>query len=131
MTPSFYAMEAKDRGLDIITWTLERSGPGLSGYYWGSTENEVELTEGDQFSILHVLSEEVGILGIFSDWPATVTFYANCMDLNLRKGSKKGEGGKQTKNESTKKAKKERSKKTKNDKQTTNESTKKGKGRAF
>jgi glycerophosphoryl diester phosphodiesterase len=95
MTPSYYAMEAKDRGLDIITWTLERSGPGLSGYYWASTENEVELTEGDQFSILHVLSEEVGILGIFSDWPATVTFYANCMDLNLRKGSKKGGRGRQ------------------------------------
>ena len=24
---------------------------------------------------------DVGILGIFSDWPATVTYYANCMGL--------------------------------------------------
>ena len=108
-------MAAKDRGLDIITWTLERSGPGLSGYYWGTTENAVELTEGDQFSILRVLDEEVGILGIFSDWPATVTFYANCMDVKLRKGSKKGESGKQTKKESTKKPKRENGKKPKND----------------
>jgi glycerophosphoryl diester phosphodiesterase len=23
----------------------------------------------------------VKILGIFSDWPATVTYYANCMNL--------------------------------------------------
>ena len=27
------------------------------------------------------LAKEVGILGIFSDWPATVTYYANCMGL--------------------------------------------------
>jgi hypothetical protein len=113
MTASYYAMAAMDRGLDIITWTLERSGPGLSGYYWGTTENKVELSEGDNFSILHVLLEEVGILGIFSDWPATVTFYANCMDVKLRKGSKKGESGKQTKKESTKKPKKESFKKPK------------------
>jgi glycerophosphoryl diester phosphodiesterase len=26
-----------------------------------------------------VLNKQVGILGIFSDWPATVTFYANCV----------------------------------------------------
>ena len=25
--------------------------------------------------------ERSGILGIFTDWPATVTFYANCMGL--------------------------------------------------
>jgi glycerophosphoryl diester phosphodiesterase len=28
-----------------------------------------------------VLAKDVGIMGIFSDWPATVTYYANCMGL--------------------------------------------------
>jgi glycerophosphoryl diester phosphodiesterase len=28
-----------------------------------------------------VLARHVGILGIFSDWPATVTYYANCTGL--------------------------------------------------
>jgi len=28
-----------------------------------------------------VLARKVGILGIFSDWPATVTNHANCMGL--------------------------------------------------
>jgi glycerophosphoryl diester phosphodiesterase len=28
-----------------------------------------------------VLAKEVEIRGIFSDWPATVTYYANCMGL--------------------------------------------------
>ena len=31
--------------------------------------------------ISDVLAREVGVQGIFSDWPATVTFYANCMGL--------------------------------------------------
>jgi glycerophosphoryl diester phosphodiesterase len=33
------------------------------------------------YKALDVLAREVGILGIFSDWPATVTYYANCMAL--------------------------------------------------
>ncbi len=28
-----------------------------------------------------MLAREVKIIGIFSDWPATVTYYANCMNL--------------------------------------------------
>ena len=31
--------------------------------------------------LLDVLAREVGVLGVFSDWPATVTYYANCMGL--------------------------------------------------
>ena len=42
------------------------------------------MEEGDRFTLLDVLYKEVGILGIFSDWPATVTFYANCMNIGLR-----------------------------------------------
>lgn len=84
MKPSDYALAAKERGLDIITWTLERSGPGLGGFYWSSTENEVDLIEGDRYSLLEVLSSGVGVLGVFSDWPATTTFFANCKNLGLR-----------------------------------------------
>lgn len=39
-------------------------------------------TEGDSaLQALHVLAKEVGVVGVFSDWPATTTFYANCMNL--------------------------------------------------
>jgi glycerophosphoryl diester phosphodiesterase len=34
---------------------------------------------------LDVLAREVGIRGIFSDWPATVTYYANCMGADLER----------------------------------------------
>jgi glycerophosphoryl diester phosphodiesterase len=32
--------------------------------------------------VIDVLAREVGVLGIFSDWPAALTYYANCMGVN-------------------------------------------------
>ena len=34
--------------------------------------------DGDVYSVVDVLVRDVGVRGIFSDWPATVTYYANC-----------------------------------------------------
>lgn len=82
MVPSEYAKAVKAAGLDIITWTLERSGllKDGGGYYYQSVTDGIE-TDGDTMEILDVLAKQVGIRGIFSDWSATVTYYANCMDL--------------------------------------------------
>jgi len=83
MVPSQYALDAKTAGRKIITWTLERSGilaDGDGGWYYQSV-NPALNNEGDTMEALHVLASDVGIVGIFSDWPATVTYYANCMDL--------------------------------------------------
>jgi hypothetical protein len=35
---------------------------------------------GDILTTVDVLAQEVEVLGIFSDWSATTTFYANCID---------------------------------------------------
>jgi glycerophosphoryl diester phosphodiesterase len=81
IAPSRYAMNAKAAGLDIITWTLERSGilaDGNNGFYYQSFDAAIKK-EGDMMRVLDVLNKQVGIIGIFSDWPATVTFYANCV----------------------------------------------------
>ena len=83
---SEYALAAKAAGMDIITWTLERSGflENAQGppptYYYQSVADSID-NDGDMFEVLDVLAKEVGILGIFSDWAATVTYYANCMGL--------------------------------------------------
>lgn len=69
--------------MDIITWSLERDGPGLKGWYWSTLEG-VSLVDGDKYALLYVLAEEVDILGMFSDWSAAVTFFANCTNLQLR-----------------------------------------------
>lgn len=86
--PSQYALNAKAAGLDLITWTLERSGLLKNGGGWyfqtvnGSRGGEnVINNDGDVFEVLDVLAQDVGVLGVFSDWPATTTYYANCMGL--------------------------------------------------
>lgn len=83
IVPSVYAGEAKAAGLDIITWTFERSAPLVNdGAWYHQTTDDIIDNDGDKYETLHVLAQEVGILGIFSDWPATVTYYANCMNLD-------------------------------------------------
>ena len=81
--PSQAAMDAKAAGLDMIAWTLERSGilaDGNNGFYYQSFDSAVSR-EGDTMRVLDVLARKVGVLGVFSDWPATTTYYANCMGL--------------------------------------------------
>ena len=82
IVPARYAEEAAKAGLNIITWTAERSGPlsGGGGWYYRSMAGVID-NDGDVFNLLQVLHEDVGIKGIFSDWPATTTFYANCFGL--------------------------------------------------
>ncbi len=83
VVPSDYAMYAKAAGLDIITWTLERSGLLKNGGGWYyQTTTAATNNDGDTMVMLDVLAKDVGVIGVFSDWPATVTYYANCMGLD-------------------------------------------------
>jgi glycerophosphoryl diester phosphodiesterase len=83
IVPSAYARQAKSAGLEIIAWTLERSGllaDGSNGFYYQTFDSAVRR-EGDMLRVLDVLARDVGVKGVFSDWPATTTFYANCAGL--------------------------------------------------
>ncbi|MGF1474641.1 MAG: glycerophosphodiester phosphodiesterase family protein [Geminicoccaceae bacterium] len=82
IVPSAYAEAAKEAGLQIITWTLERSGPLASGGGWYFQSIESATTnDGVTYELLDVLAKDVGVIGVFSDWPATTTYYANCVGL--------------------------------------------------
>lgn len=78
-----YAIAAKEAGLKLITWTLERSGPLVTGggWYYQSIK-DVTDSDGKMFELLDVLAMDVGVEGVFSDWPATTSYYANCMNLD-------------------------------------------------
>jgi glycerophosphoryl diester phosphodiesterase len=84
IVPSGYAVNARQAGLKIISWTTERSGridsgvPEGGSYYYQTTLDAIE-NDGDIMRTIDVLAKDVGIIGLFSDWPATTTFYANCM----------------------------------------------------
>jgi len=82
IVPSEYALTAKKLNLEIITWTLERSGKLETGgdWYYQSVTDAIN-NDGDTMQMLHVLANDVEVKGVFSDWPATTTYYANCMGL--------------------------------------------------
>jgi len=77
---SKYARAAKAAGLEIVAWTLERSGnlaSGSSGFYYRPIASAIRR-EGDVMQVIDTLARDVGVRGIFSDWAAPVTFYAAC-----------------------------------------------------
>lgn len=91
IVPSHYAKAVKAAGLGIITWTLERSGriaedvlptkgTDSPSFYYQSTLDALD-NDGDILTTVDVLAQQVGVLGIFSDWSGTVSFYASCFDL--------------------------------------------------
>ncbi|CAO2651867.1 Nn.00g001500.m01.CDS01 [Neocucurbitaria sp. VM-36] len=83
IVPSEYAIACKKAGLDMVAWSFERSGwlqIGGGGYYYDYVKN-VTNNDGDMYTVLDVLAQQVGIKAMFTDWPATVTYYANCFGL--------------------------------------------------
>ncbi len=82
IVPSEYAKAAKAAGLDLIGWSLERSGPlnKGGGFYYQTVKAAIDR-DGDTLTVLDVLAKQVGVRGMFSDWPATTTFYASCMGM--------------------------------------------------
>ncbi|MCP4905842.1 MAG: glycerophosphodiester phosphodiesterase [bacterium] len=84
-----YAKRARAAGLEIITWTLERSGRIRDGriegrasdFYLGPLLPGL-VDDGDIYRIVDALAQKVKIRALFSDWPATTTYYANCLGLD-------------------------------------------------
>ena len=86
VVPSILAKGLKAMDFDIITWTFERAdlrqGASKAGFYYDfDPQGKAIKKDSDMYKALDVLAREVKILGMFSDWPATVTYYANCMEL--------------------------------------------------
>ena len=88
VVPSTYAERAKQAGLKLISWSAERSGRIVEDvlnvpsnqFYYQSTIPAL-TNDGDILRNIDVLAQDVGIIGLFSDWAGTVTYYANCMGL--------------------------------------------------
>lgn len=87
IVPSEYAKRARRAGLELIGWTIERSGRVAEdivadggAFYYDTTVDALD-TDGDILRTIDVLVQDVGISALFSDWPATTTFYANCKDI--------------------------------------------------
>ena len=78
LEPSDYAKYAKQAGLDIITWTMESGEPTDPKNWLYANIAPIMDKPGRMLEVLDVLAQQVGVRGIFSDWPGTITYYANC-----------------------------------------------------
>lgn len=89
----WYSRLAREHGAALMSWSIERSGCsttaatpsvqpaaiGTCDWYWGSTEGISSYQHEDTLLALHVLFQDVGIAGIFADFPATASAYLNCV----------------------------------------------------
>ena len=87
IVPSQYAKDIKAAGLQIISWSFERAdlrnGARGAGFYAAfDPDGRAIRKDSDMYLELDVLAQDVGVIGLFSDWPATVSYYASCMGLD-------------------------------------------------
>jgi glycerophosphoryl diester phosphodiesterase len=80
---SQWAKDYKALGFDIITWSFERTdlrkgAAGVGGYYAFDPSGDAIKTDGDMYLALDALARDVKVIGVFSDWPGTVSYYASC-----------------------------------------------------
>jgi glycerophosphoryl diester phosphodiesterase len=82
IVPSEYAIAVGKAGMEIVGWSFERSGwLNKGGDYYYQYVSSVINNDGDMYTVLDVLAQKVKIRAMFSDWPATVTYYASCFGL--------------------------------------------------
>lgn len=90
IVPSAYANASKAAGLDIISWSFERSGPLATikqrqEYYFNSVYDAVN-TDGQYYDVLDLIANKVGVVAMFSDWSATIGYFANCYGIQGPRG---------------------------------------------
>ncbi|HEY5807258.1 MAG TPA: glycerophosphodiester phosphodiesterase family protein [Povalibacter sp.] len=83
---SQYAKDIRSYGYEIITWSFERAdlrrGAAFGGFYYSFDPQGIAVRkDSDMYEALDALAQKVGVIGVFSDWPATVSYYASCMGL--------------------------------------------------
>jgi glycerophosphoryl diester phosphodiesterase len=83
---SQYAKDIRSYGYDIITWSFERAdlrrGAAFGGFYYSFDPQGIAVRkDSDMYEALDALAQKVRVIGVFSDWPATVSYYASCMGL--------------------------------------------------
>ena len=87
IVPTVLAKDLKALGFDLISWSFERvdlrrGAAGVGSYYDFDPTGAAIKKDSDMYKALDVLAKEVKLIGLFSDWPATVSYYASCMGLD-------------------------------------------------
>jgi glycerophosphoryl diester phosphodiesterase len=86
IVPSTLAKDLRSMGFDLISWSFERvdlrkGAAGVGSYYDFDPTGAAIKKDSDMYKALDVLARDVKLIGMFSDWPGTVSYYASCMGL--------------------------------------------------
>jgi len=86
IVPSTVAKDLKSMGFDLISWSFERvdlrkGAAGVGSYYDFDPTGAAIKKDSDMYEALDVLAKDVKLIGMFSDWPGTVSYYASCMGM--------------------------------------------------
>jgi glycerophosphoryl diester phosphodiesterase len=86
IVPTVFAKDLRSLGFDIISWSFDRvdlrkGAAGVGSYYDFDPTGAAIKKDSDMYKALDVLAKDVKLIGLFSDWPATVSYYASCMRL--------------------------------------------------
>lgn len=86
IVPTVLATDLQSMGFDLISWSFERvdlrrGAAGVGSYYDFDPTGAVIKKDSDMYKALDVLAKDVKLIGMFSDWPGTVSYYASCMGL--------------------------------------------------
>lgn len=87
IVPSVLAKDLRSMGFDLISWSFERvdlrkGAAGVGSYYDFDPTGAAIKKDSDMYKALDVLAKDVKLIGMFSDWPGTVSYYASCMGLH-------------------------------------------------
>lgn len=87
IVPTVLAKDLRSLGFDLISWSFERvdlrrGAAGVGSYYDFDPNGVAIKKDSDMYKALDVLAKDVKLIGLFSDWPATVSYYASCMGLD-------------------------------------------------
>jgi glycerophosphoryl diester phosphodiesterase len=87
IVPTVLAKDLKSLGFSLISWSFERvdlrrGAAGVGSYYDFDPTGAAIKKDSDMYKALDVLAKDVKLIGLFSDWPATVSYYASCMSLD-------------------------------------------------
>jgi glycerophosphoryl diester phosphodiesterase len=80
------AKDLRGMGFDLISWSFERAdlrqGASKAGFYYDFDPTGAAIKkDSDMYKALNALAKDVKVIGMFSDWPGTVSYYASCMGL--------------------------------------------------
>lgn len=81
VAPSPFARALKQMGFQIITWSFERAdlrmgAAGAGGYCAFDSSGQAIRKDSDMYKALDVLSKDLGVIGVFCAWPASVSYHA-------------------------------------------------------